>query len=259
MPFIVLDPTLAEPAPAVSFGLPLTSVGDTLDDILSELLLALGTRTDVTPARAKKWINVAYRRFCSSLDLDMMEGSYGFTTVAGQPLYMLPDGVFFIRNVSYTDETDYPVSGGTLLEKTDLMSYRRKPVTTSMDLTFPTEFFRYSNMLVLYPTPQSAFDMVVDFRIKPQDLVADTDSPFIPNEYHDDIFMLARQIGFSRLMEFDKSISVQNERTDAIREKLDPRGQEDQGKVIRSSIPRRGRSVVANSPRQNWRDQLDRM
>jgi hypothetical protein len=64
MPFIVLDPTLAEPAPAVSFGLPLTSVGDTLDDILSELLLALGTRTDVTPARAKKWINVAYRRFC---------------------------------------------------------------------------------------------------------------------------------------------------------------------------------------------------
>lgn len=259
MPFIVLDPTAAAAAPAITFGAPLTSVGETLLSLREELLLALGTRSDVGTPRANKWINLAYRRFCASLDLDMMEGCYGFSTVVGQPLYKLPPGVFFIRNISYLDSTDYPVAGGTQLEKSDLVSYRRKPITTSLDLTFPTEFFRYGEMLVLYPTPQAVFPMVVDLRIRPQNLVGDTNSPFIPVEYHDDIFMLARQIGFSRLMEFDKSMAVQNERVDAIREKLDPRGEEDQGRIIRSSIPRRGRSVLANSPRQNWRDQLDRL
>jgi hypothetical protein len=256
VPFVVLDPSTAAAAPAITFGAPLTSTGDTLADMQDELMLMIANR-NVPPARTARWINVAYRRVCASLDLDMMEGSYAFSTVANQPFYLMPAGVSFVRNLSVIDASGFPISEGSVLDKMDLMTYRRLPDSTNQMFLSLERYFRYNNMLVLYPTPPSAFTVAVDVRIKPQPLVDPTDSPFIPEEFHESVLLLSRQIAFSRLLEFDKAAVAQNEYVDSVRDKEDTKSKEETGRVIRSSYPRRGRSITSTGRRASYNQLLD--
>jgi hypothetical protein len=92
MPYAALKESIATLITSGNLGAPLTSTGETLASLEAELMLQLGSRTDVTPARLKLWINFAYRELCSSLEIDELKGSMSFSLVAGQPLYLLPKG-----------------------------------------------------------------------------------------------------------------------------------------------------------------------
>lgn len=251
MPYTVLSESAAAVIPSAGVGDPLTSAGETLLSLRTELLLLLGSRNDVSPERAGLWINFSYIDLASSLDLDDLKGSLGFDLVAGQELYLLPDEVMATRDAAVIDTVTYGELGGRPLTKTDLSAYRLHSVLSDE----PREYFRERNLLVLWPTPKNIRTVALDFWIRPARLVDDTDSPILPYEWHEAILLNARKKGFAALLEFDKALAAENDFISLVRRKTDRDEREDKGRVVLSSVPRRrgqltrSRSLDAEAPR----------
>lgn len=234
MPYIVLDRTTAEAAPATSIGAPYTSVGETLLSLRTELKKMLGNRADIDNARLNLWVNFGYVDVAASLKIDELRGSIGFPTVPGQPLYLLPNAVAAIYGAAVADSVNYPEFGGRALDKIDLAGYRSLKVITDE----PERFFRLGDLLVLWPTPVAARDLALDFWIRPQPLVVDTDSPILGYEWHESILLNARKKAFSALQEFDKALAAQNDMVASVRTKQDNKAREDENRIVLSSVPR---------------------
>lgn len=239
MPFIVLDPGAAEAAPVTTLGEPLTSEGETLASMEDWLTAALGGRDDLSSARKRGWINDAYIDICTSNDLDELHGSISITTVAGQPLYLLAPVVSTIQGAALVDSL-LP-SGGIPLTKIDKGYYR----TLEDDEDRPQFFFREGNMMVVYPTPDKAYTIPIDFRITPLPLVEDTDSPILRLEWHRAIRLTARQMAFDDLQQFDKLPQAENSAVQTVRRRNNREASEDEGRVVRSSVPGRERRSTA--------------
>lgn len=235
MPFLAISAAAAEPAPVTTLGAPLTSVGTTLTEFEQDLLLMLEGRTDISSAQYKRLINWSYTDLCTSLDIDELKGSLQLTLVPGQPLYALPYAVDFIEEASLVLPKAESISEGYPLDKHDLNAYRSAGPSDGD----PTFFFRQGDILVLYPTPDKARTLNLDVKVRPQWLVNGTDSPIIPVEWHEAILLGARKRGFSTLLEFDKALPVENEFVGLVRRRTDREAQDDSGRVIGSSVPRR--------------------
>lgn len=247
MPYLVLDPSIAAAAPVVTAGNPLTSTGETLLSLRNELRLMLGNRGDIPQTRYDLWLNQAYIDVATSLDIDVLRSSYGFTTVADQPFYMLPAAVFSTRGASLINTVLYPETGGKPLEKSNLDEFRAAKYVRDV----PRSYFREGKMLVLWPVPDQAYTIAVDYVVRPSYMVNPTDSPILPLEFHEVILQAARQKGFAALLEFDKSVVANNDFVDLVRRKEDSGASEDNGRVIGSSVPHRRRSIFRqNTPRE---------
>ena len=253
-PFTALDSTTATVV-ASNLGAPLVSTGDTLQTIRDELVQALGQRTDLTVngtdfTRINKYINYAYRDLCSSLSLEELIESLTFNTVANQPLYKLPNAVRDTRAVSLVDTVDFPVTGGVPLRKRDLQWYRRQMLFTD---TAPSDFFKYNDLLVLWPTPTAVNAISIEFRIRPDDLVNPTDSPILPFEWHEGIFLLAKAKLHAALLEPDLAAVAENDFTKFVRRKTD-RAAEETENMIAQATPIRRRSQLSrgSTDPSNW-------
>lgn len=244
MPYTVLDPSTAAAAPVLTLGAPKTNYGKTLLALRTRLQRQLSNRDDLDATVFDELINDAYIDICSSLKLPELLGSYTFNTLVGQPLYMLPDSVEYIRHVSIVDSTLYAMYGGRPLEKIDLDAYRKEPVLQAE----PMDFFRENEMLVLYPTPNSIKTISVDIKIEPQPLVADTDSPILPVAFHEVILKAARAKAYEETSEFDLAALADNAWIGLLRRKEDPLAEEETGRLVRSSVPRRSSDLFRARP-----------
>lgn len=202
MPFILLDPSTAAAAPASSAGAPLSNVGETLGSFRADLLSELGNRAgaDVATSKLDKWINKAYEYVASILTIKELFASLQISLVAGQPLYLLPANVAWLRKLSVVDDFNY-AEGGRQLLNIDAAMYRSLPVSSDE----PTNYFREGRMLVLWPTPKEARTLVVDFRVRVQDLTLETHSPILPPEFHDSILLRAKQVAMRALKDYQGS------------------------------------------------------
>jgi hypothetical protein len=234
VPFIALDPTTAAEAPTTSIGAPKTSTGKTLASMRTELQLMLGGRGDFTPDRLNNWINDAYIDVATSLKIDELKGSLAFETVVDQSLYLLPSVVSSTQAMAVADSTNW--NGGAPVLKTDRDTYRGLPDKSCR----PEFYFRDNDLLVLYPTPDKAYVVSLDFRIRPARLVEDTDSPILGEEWHRPILLRARQMAFDDLLEFDKALPAENSALNSVRRRTDREADEDERRVIKSSVPGRG-------------------
>jgi hypothetical protein len=228
MPYITLDESTAEAAPVVTIGAPLTSVGMTFDDFLTELYSELGARTDVTAAsdRLKMWTNWAYRNVCGMVTLKELFGSFALATVDDQPLYQLPRQVAWIKRVSLIDTTNF-LAGGRELEMIDESGYR---LLADLD-DEPSRYFRYRRMLVFWGTPDDAYDLAIDCRVRPDDLVDPTDSPLLPEEFHEVILLYARYRAFRSLRMYQESSVALNDAVTTLRPLINTDAEEMDGAI----------------------------
>jgi hypothetical protein len=244
VPYTALDPAAAAAAPVTNVGMPKTSVGKTLAGMRSELTRMLMGRDDLTTSQLNTWINDAYLDVCTSLKIDELKGSIALSIIAAQPFYLLPYVVSTTQAVSLVDTSLR--DKGMPLSKGDRDSYRDLPDKTDR----PEIYFRENDMLVFYPTPDKSYIISLDFRIRPLPLANDTDSPILGQEWHRSIVLRARQFAFDDLLEFDKALPAENSANNTIRRRTDREAGEDEQRVIRSSVPGRGRRWVPPSRRE---------
>jgi hypothetical protein len=235
VPYIVFDLAAAQAAPATTIGAPKISTGDTLASMRVWLQRALGGRDDLPTSRIDEWINDAYLDVCTSLDIDEMKGSLAITTTTGQAMYRLPAVVSSTQGAALTDSTLN--NGGQPLSKVDKSAYR----DWSNQSGRPEHYFREGELVILYPTPDKAYSVVLDIRIRPVILTLDTHSPILGQEWHRPIRLTARQMAFDDLQEFDKAAPAENSAISSIRRRNDREATEDERRVVGSSVPGRGR------------------
>lgn len=235
MPFLALDAAAAQAVPATTAGEPLTSQGDTLLSMRNWLRRALGGRNDLTDDEIDLWINDGYLDVATSVDIDEMKGSLAIVATVGQALYLLPYTVSSTQMASLLDSS--MMNGGQPLSKGDKAWYREQPQRSGR----PETFFREGNIIVLYPTPDKAYTITLDFRLRPLPLEADTDSPILGQEWHRTIRLSARQKAFDDLQEFEKALPAENSVVNSIRRRNNREGTEDERRIVGSSIPGRGR------------------
>lgn len=252
-PFTALDVALSTVVVS-TVGAPKVSVGDTLATIRTELIEALGQRTEVAVERYAKYINYAYRDLCSSLMLEELITSVAFDTVADQALYHLPNAIRDTRQVSIVDAVTYPISGGLPLNKRDVFWYRKQILFSDVG---PTDFFKYNELLVVWPTPTAIKPLVVEGRIRPDDLVDETDSPILPTEWHEGILLLAKTKMHSALLEPELAATAENDFTKFVRRKTD-RAAEEQENMIAQARPIRHRSQLSRGTGSSPSD-MDRL
>lgn len=225
MPYRALDPSTAATAPVTTAGAPLVSVGETLFSLRSELLLEIGSRSDVDPTRLNKWINWAYRNLAGMLKVGEMKRSMVFNTVAGQPFYLLPVQVRSIRAISVEDSTNF-YRGGTKLTLSDEDEYKRQPDSARTYNKGPRKYFRYNRMVVVYPDPVAVQPLDMEFWVRPDDLTDDTHSPILPIEFHEPLLLHSRHRAWRSLQEFQKANLAANDFLQVLRPLIDTDAEE---------------------------------
>lgn len=227
MPFRALDPSTAAAAPVSTAGAPLTSIGDTLASIRAELQLDLGGSGDLDVPRMNKWINWAYRNLAAMLKLKELEGSLVINLVVDQPFYNVPIQVRSIRQLSVRDSTRY-AKGGINLHESDVYEYRRQPDNAYFKpYESPLNWFRFGRMLVFFPDAVYVLPVDVEFWIRPDDLVDDTDSPILPPEFHEPLQLLALHRGFRARRLRAEAKEAYNDFLTALRPIIDTDGEEE--------------------------------
>ena len=159
------------------------------------------------------------------LTIKELFGSVALSLVADQPFYALPVQVAWIKRLGVSDATTYPVDEGRELEMIDEAQYRTLPVLTDE----PTSYFRHRRMVVIWPTPLNARTAPLDFRVRPDDMTADTHSPLLPIEFHIPILLKARQRAWSALLNFKDAAVAQNDFVSEIRPLINTDSEETAG------------------------------
>jgi len=239
MPYTVLDKTTAEAAPATTLGDPLTTDnGLNFQELVDELDSQLLSRTDITAARHLLFINQAYADICSSLKIDDLRASISMAVVDAQPLYMLPTDIYSIEHVAILEPVAVSSGRGRPLEMIDIGAYRSRPEESSQ----VREWFRHTNMLVVWPTPDYAgATFGVDFRIRPTPASGALANiwPILPYEWHEAIVILAKQKALVAVRDYIVAQIAQNEYVNMVRRRLDPSALDEDKRSMRSSVPRR--------------------
>ena len=228
MPFITLDPTLAQPAPATTIGDPLTNEGQTLATLRDELGKSIVR--NIETQRLNRWINDAYLHLSSMLTISEMFASIAIPTVVDQPLYLLPRVVAWIRQLPLNDPTLYQLTGGKNMTMTDLAGYRELPDYPASYTYAPYKWFRQGRLLAVWPKPASAASITIDFRIRPNKMTLETHSPILPEEFHEPLLLRARYVAFSRLKMFNEANLAQNDFVGALRDVINTDAEELSGK-----------------------------
>jgi len=196
MPYLTLDPDLAEIQPTVDLGqgpdeAAAHPLGKSLANMRARIVRELGNRTDlippaIDPSPIDEWINDAYLDFFTALKLPESRRSYEQTLIPEQAMYLLPTGVGAIRAVSVTDPN--LADTGATLEKIDLASFRKLPIRSGD----PEVWFRERNLLVFWPTPDREFPISVDVDVQPAPLADDADYPVLDDKWHEALFKAAK-------------------------------------------------------------------
>lgn len=254
MPYTVLDPTLAQAAPAITYGLPegagLHPNGKSLLAMRTRLRLEFGNRSvaDMPDATINEWINDSYLDITAGMETPESKRSFQITVVAGQALYMLPATVDGVRSVAAYDSTSTDDGRGQPLEKSDSFKFRKRPAQNGD----PLEWFREQQMLVLWPTPDESLILTVDAKIKYTKLAADTDYPAIGDEWHEALLKGAKYRGWEALQNDNKALLAMNEQSRLLQRKDDKDGR-DQDDMYPSMRPVFRRSDLMTLSRRNPR------
>jgi len=134
------------------------------------------------------YINIAYKRFCNTDNWPFREAlSTSITTVAGTQSYTLPQTINMPLGVWVT----------SIKEPNKLVPVTRKERDT---FTFsgngrPLFYFLFGpDSLQLYPTPDNAYPLLIEYQARIADLVLTTDEPIFDSDFHYLIPLLAASI-----------------------------------------------------------------
>jgi hypothetical protein len=169
-------------------------MGDTTySDFKTYLKLRLGN-SDAFDNFYGVWVNSAYKYLCSldyvpgtkiKIVLPDLDTAVSETSVAAQPYVAKPTDALIINQV-------YDSTNETWLDWIPYSQYASKTDTdTSSAYGEPTLWTRRGNYIFIYPTPDDAYSILVDYRMFPASMSALTDVTELSAEWDSVILELA--------------------------------------------------------------------
>lgn len=181
----------------------------TLEDLATEVAQNYGDTSDITIAKAKKWINRALLRINEMGDWSwLMTFDATFSTVSGTESYTLADGVKRVYSLFIQD------TSRRVLRLMDDRTFREMNTSAVNPQGTPYSYRLYGRnstngrrKVALWPVPNAVFTMYYDYRKDISLLSADTDDVRItcgmPAHMVDALIELASAIGYRELDDSD--------------------------------------------------------
>ena len=123
--------------------------------------------------RVNMYINNAYLTIVRRVNYYVDETTQDFNTTVGTSMYSLPANFARTRSLRRTDI-------GIELENVGLRTIDRSTITSGTPYAYALD----GANLHLYPTPDQAYPLELRYWLMPNPLVADSDVPTIPADYH---------------------------------------------------------------------------
>lgn len=156
---------------------------------------------------AKKYVNRAYLQMAMSFQFYGVETKTTFNTAAADNDYDIGTVAVGAKDIVaiYNNTQDYP------LVQRDIVWWEatlEDPTTVTGE---PTDWVRYGDDILLYPTPDAIYEMNIRYKTNPAEMTTDGESPVFPEEWHEAIVLSAMSkaaffYGFD-----NKGINMKNE------------------------------------------------
>jgi hypothetical protein len=159
---------------------------------LQAAIQAKGYGTD-TAAQQILFINEVYREVCGLNRWKFLEGQdTSLTTIVSQQAYNLSStagGGINLNGGAWRNLDAVRIEIAPLIEYNNL-KYKQPEEFMELweidrDVSTPYYWTFYTQQLWLYPVPDNAYTVRIDYIIEPPDLSLGTDVPLIPTQYHD--------------------------------------------------------------------------
>ena len=133
------------------------------------------------------YLNIAYRRFCNADNWPFREAiTTAVTTVAGTQSYALPITINMPLGVWLTSIQYQNKLASVTRKERETLSYTGNGK--------PIYYFLFGSNIQLYPTPDAAYNLVIEYQARIADLVLPTDEPIFDSDFHYLIPLLAASI-----------------------------------------------------------------
>lgn len=143
----------------------------TLLNIRNEVASAMGTRSNVTPARRDVWINLAYTEISSGIKFTELDGSLAIPTVVGQNAYTGPVNPMIVHMLR--DDTNNKLL--TAVTEEEYFRLDRSVANAKVE-----RWTRRATQILVWPNPDAIVTLTSYFKITPTALVADGDVTVLP-------------------------------------------------------------------------------
>jgi hypothetical protein len=160
----------------------------TLEEMTVELSLNLGGKAPA-PDRLKLWVNFGLLNLASYILFDEFRVSTSIAILDGVTSYSYPEDMLGVVTLE--------IDGKRLLKA------RRLPSYEDLDPSQPTFYLKRGDSLVLWPEPDTAYTLDLEYIKTPARLVAPGDKSPLPANWDNGIIMLATHHGFLSLGDND--------------------------------------------------------
>jgi len=172
-----------------------------LGQIDDELVALLGNRTDLTSSRRYLWINNAQKELAYAFPYFQNADKATATMVVAQSEYALPDNCVAI----------YSLRDTTLKRKISRSSFRKFDNIDALQSGDPTHYIRFQDHFELTPVPSRTNGMLLRYGKTILDMTNTSDTPTLPDPWHEVILLGAEFRGLKALKQFDQMAVIKNE------------------------------------------------
>lgn len=150
----------------------MTIAGRTYRELINEVLefqFAPGKYESLT----KKWLNDAQQQLVLESEIRVQESEVAYTTLTTDPTLELPEDFSRLIDLFNTETHELMIPLDPREFDTLVESVGR-----------PTHYTVIDNEVNVYPTPSGTYKLGLRYWRLPKDMVADSDQPEIPKQYH---------------------------------------------------------------------------
>jgi hypothetical protein len=168
-------------------------------DVLKGLALTSG---DMSPADVDSLLNRTYWEILEKFHIRETESATTFTTNQGQREYVLPPDFESLRISAIVDPNTMQHS------KLDLFSvkeYEQVYNESEEEQAFPTKYFRANESIILWPTPDDTYDIVIHYRQTLADLATGNPDPALPRSWQELLIFGAIFRGWLELNDYERA------------------------------------------------------
>lgn len=177
-------------------------MGLSLSDLRTELRDHCGVDSDdIDDPTCNQILNRAYWEILNKYPFREAEFTAFFPTVAGQALYSTPTDLMAVRLISIEDPASFQ---HTPLNRTTQFDYEQTWQNQPSAQAKPTNYLREDGSIRLLPTPDQVYNMTLKFYKILSDM-SDSNSPAIPQEWHEIILFGGVWRLYARLADYQRS------------------------------------------------------
>jgi hypothetical protein len=158
--------------------------------------------TDLPNADVDSLLNRTYWEILEKFHIRETESSTTFTTNQGQREYVLPPDFESLRISAIVDPDTLKHS------KLDLFSVKEYEQVYNEDEAeegFPTKYFRANESIILWPTPDDTYDIVIHYRQRLEDLADGNIDPMLPRSWQELLIFGAIFRGWLELNDYERA------------------------------------------------------